>query len=178
MSDVSAARVITTDPKDWPMTLFCSDVGVGQCCAGCHEKKYRITVYPYSVYSEGKPDPLPDLGLGIHAEVCCGRYEAVRELPRAFWLRLYAKKHGWSDAHTEQFVAAPTERFFRVWGEISDHYYRVRNPGAVDSIRRDSGSRRSSVGGTRRAASPKKCPSCGQGPFYEVCDGCGYGAGI
>lgn len=175
----------------WPGTLWCEDFdGIGSCCQGiCHQGlDHLITVYPESCYSvkhrEGK---MPDIGFGLHAEVCCGKYEAVKQLPRSFWVRLLCQRDKWSDAHVAQLLATPPEQYYRVSGEIRDYYYRLRNPSSGSS--RQSISDSSPYSGSRTVSRGKtvsrgtgisvsKCPSCGQKWSGDVCDNCGHGGGI
>lgn len=163
----------------WPGTLWCEDFSVGRCCEGiCHQSLDNlITVYPESCYSVKHRDgKMPDIGFGLHAEVCCGKYEAVKQLPRSFWIRLLCERDKWSDAHIAQLLATPPEQYYRVSGEIRDYYYRLRNPSSV----RQAGVPSQSVGRATRGTriSVSKCPSCGQKWSGDVCDNCGHGGGI
>ena len=191
--DSASARIMWPDKTN---ILTCTDFGdIGQCCGPtlgldenpggwCHNSPNNlITVYPESCYSvkhrEGK---MPDIGFGLHAEVCCGRYEAVKQLPRSFWVKLLCQRDGWSDAHIAQILATPPELYYRVRGEISDYYYGLRNPSSVrqmvlsqPSVGRSS-SRKSNLRGT--GISVSKCPSCGSKWNTDVCDNCGHGGGI
>lgn len=153
------------------LILSCTDFGVGTCCSGCHQNDALITVYPYSHISDGKVDKLADISLGIIGEVCCGRYETVRMLPRAWWLERYGKWKGWSESDIAKFQLAKPAEFYKVWGEISERYYRRDNPHVGSSV----GSHARVVASPRGKAQVRKCPSCGAGSFFGSCDGCGYG---
>jgi hypothetical protein len=155
---------------DHPLTLHCEDFPLGTCCSGCHEdmEQYFITVYPESAYSVGFSRKMPDFGLGIHAEICCGRYEAVRRLDRSYWLRAYAKNKGWTEAHIKYFCDAPKDKFMKVWDELLSHYWRAR--GGV--TQKASATQKKPVV-HKRALSSSKCPKCGSTWNTIVCDNCG-----
>lgn len=165
--------------RHMPTTLFCTEVGVGECCPDCHARELRIRVYPHTCYSEGQKSPKPDIGMGIHAEVCCGRYHAVRELPRSFWLQRYGVKHGWKQADIDELIRATPQEFFKTQGRIASRYY-VASPSSAGSVHtgRSSKSYSRNVGGVSRKTTASKCPACGQRWNGEVCDNCGHGGGI
>lgn len=158
----------------------CADFGqpADDCCPNCHLNGDTIRIYPESVHSVGYKDKMPDLGLGISAEVCCRLYDQVKRLPREWWVELYGRKHGYRKEHTDALVAAASDpkSFLRLCGDIGSLYWREVHPGQqrIDSPR--------SVGSVPRPgkgrATVSKCPSCGQRPFVEVCENCGHGGGI
>jgi hypothetical protein len=180
--DMTKAELIAL----WPGTLFCDDFPVGVCCNGfCHQSlNHLICVYPESCYSvKSRTGKMPDIGFGLHGEVCCGKYEAVKQLPRSFWVELLCRRDGWSEAHIAELVSTPAEHYYRVRGQISDHYYALRNPSScsrqvsvVGSPIRNATRRQARSTGT--GVSVSKCSSCGMRWNGDVCDNCGHGGGI
>jgi len=164
------------DRLDHPLTLYCEDFPLGTCCSGCHEdlEQYHITVYPESAYSVGFSRKMPDFGLGIHAEICCGRYEAVRRLDRSYWLRAYAKNKGWNEAHIKQFIDAPPEKFMKIWDELLSLYWRLKNPGAPVARQAVARSVAKKQTAFKRPLSSSGCPKCGSKWNTIVCDNCGH----
>jgi hypothetical protein len=148
----------------------CQDFTEGECCQGCHQAGYVIAIYPWSVYSEGYKDKMPDLSMGLRGEVCCRKFHAVRQLSRAWWIRRYCAKQKWSEADTERLVQATPETYSRISGELASKYFPAFGGGAK--------SQRSSTPATRSAPRSKPtgsgCPSCGGKWDGVVCNNCGY----
>jgi len=156
--EVRAGSSVGFKSEEGPWVFFCSDFP-GSCCQECHDKNYLIVLYPWSIYSVGKRDRMPDLSLGLRAEVCCARFHFVRDLPREWWIKLYAKKHNWSEAEAERLAQSTPENYFRIWGDISN-----KRDGAT--VHRSTG--------TKRVTTAKNCPSCGDKWDGFTCNNCGH----
>lgn len=163
-----------------PGIFFCSDFP-GLCCSDCHEKGHVIAMYPWSIYSEGHKEKMPDLGMGLRAEVCCGKFHLVRELPREWWVRRYGEKQRYSAPDIERLVAARIPAaFLKVRGELASKYYDAPGSREVRPIfEKGTGPKR--VAGPQRAAPiPRSksrgrgCPSCGSNWDGIACDNCGH----
>ena len=160
-----AALAIGWKTPEAKSVLICSDLFTSQegCCRDCHERNYSLVIYPWSIYSTGFRDKVPDLGMGIRAEVCCARFHLVRELDREFWIRLYAKKQGWSQADGEKLAKSTKENYWKVWNEICSRNYDGPKPAAPRPRT------------PRKAVSkPSVCPDCGDKWDGYSCDNCGY----
>jgi hypothetical protein len=148
--------------------MLCKDFHVGTCCSGCHEEGWTIRVYPESIYSVPyKTGKLPDLGLGISGDVCCGRFEAVKRLPREWWIRRYGAKKGWNESDISIIVAATPQNFLKLCGEISSKYWRAAHPEV--SVARPQIARKRVT-----AARGNDCPGCGNKWDGNVCNNCGH----
>src|SRR4249920_1036109 len=159
--EVRAGSSVGFKSEEGPWVFFCSDFP-GSCCQECHDKNYLIVLYPWSIYSVGKRDRMPDLSLGLRAEVCCAHFHFVRDLPREWWIKHYAKKHNWSEAEAERLAQSTPESYFRIWGDISNKR---------DSVPRSTGPRST---GTKRVTTAKNCPSCGDKWDGFTCNNCGH----
>src|SRR5262245_49151864 len=111
-------NLINGEREHWPTTFWCDEILARTreyqrvdwepvCCGTCHtegDDQYRlITIYPPSGPTEwnaptsgSRKGRIPDMGLGIHASVCCRLIDLVRDLPRSWWLGQYGEKHGYS----------------------------------------------------------------------------------
>lgn len=171
--------------KDLPTTFWCEDFTVGSCCHGwCHAeadfdvmRKRMITVYPESIFSVPYKNKMPDFSLGLSAEVCCGRYEAVKQVPRDWWIRRYGEKHGYREEHIQKLIGASPENYFRFQGEIASLYYVEKN-GSSTAAGVSNSSRRVQHNQSRGVrVSPKagSCSGCGSElrRNADVCDNCG-----
>jgi hypothetical protein len=151
-----------------PSVMKCSDFHVGVCCTGCHEEGWTIRVYPESIYSvQYKTGKMPDLGLGISGDICCGKFEAVKRLPREWWIRRYGQKQGFNDADIAAIVAATPQNFLKLCGEIASKYWRASHPDI--QVARPQAARKSV-----RAARDTGCPGCGSKWDSIICNNCGY----
>ena len=168
--------------KDLPLTFWCEDFTVGTCCHGwCHAesdfivlRQRMITVYPESIFSVPWKNKMPDFSLGLSAEVCCGRYEAVKQVPREWWVRRYGEKHGYREEHIERLIHASPENYFRLSGEIASLYH-VEKHGRTTVASGGGRTQFSQSRGSRVSASTSSCSSCG-GEIKrnaDVCDNCG-----
>jgi len=148
-----------------PSILTCTDFE-GACCEDCHKDGHVLVLYPWSIYSEGKKDKMPDLSMGLRAEICCGRFHVARNLPREWWVRRYCARQGWSAADTERLIkeSGDDRGYLKTSSELAGKYYVVRNPGTAVA------------GPPKRRAAPsaKGCPSCGVKWDGYVCDNCGH----
>lgn len=154
---------------DGPSTFKCVDFE-GSCCEDCHNQNFVIMLFPWSVQSTKHVDKMPDLGMGLRAEVCCGKFHIVRELPREWWVRRYAAKQGWSAQDTEKLVQAESsELHLKVRGELASKYFVDRNPGTTRAT--PSSSRRTAYA---RKSSKDECPECGSDWDGTACDDCGH----
>lgn len=149
--------------EDHPGIFQCKDFLVGECCEDCHKKGHVIAVYPWSALSR----TAPDISLGLRAEICCRRFDAVRDLPRSWWIQRYGEKSGWNAADIKRLSETPDLLYHKVSGEIASKYFRG---GSQSSISPGP----SRVSTPRRPASRKGCPSCGKGWDGIVCDNCGH----
>src|SRR5215510_12212042 len=107
--------------EEGPTVFHCRDFSFLGCCETCHKENFVIAVYPWSAYSVTR-NRMPDLGLGLRAEICCGIFNQVRLLPREWWIRQYAKKKGWTELDAARLTEAPPEKYYKVWGQIADSY--------------------------------------------------------
>lgn len=169
----SATSVGFKTYEEGPSTFKCADFE-GTCCESCHKQNFVLMLFPWSLMSAKHQDRMPDLGMGLRAEVCCGKFHIVRELPREWWVRHYAAKNGWNKDEAERLVqATDTGAYLRLTGEIASKYWRIRNPGYATGGR-PATSRPSQV---RRSAGPSRssgCPSCGKNWDGIVCNNCGH----
>jgi len=179
-ANVGTNLVAPISKKDYPLTFWCEDFE-GECCKGwCHSsddfavmRKRLITVYPESIHSVPHQNKMPDFTLGISAEVCCARYELVRQLPRSWWIRKYGGKRGYSEEHIGALLNATPQNYFRVMGELADIYSKAS--GARPTGRSEPYQRRS-VGipaGARKVS--RTCVACGAsiGRSDDMCSSCG-----
>lgn len=144
-----------------PSVFTCKDFG-GQCCNDCHTKGHVIALYPWSVYSEGKKDKMPDFSMGLRAEVCCGQFHVARELPREWWVRRYCEKQKWGAADTERLVReSDSANFLKERGNLIDKNYSGPRPTAAPAKRRVT-------------ATGRGCPECGAKWDGIACDNCGH----
>lgn len=151
------------EKEHWPLTYWCDEIAPqAECCPKCHADKTGrdlITVHPKSV------NGLPDLGLGLHAHVCCWMYDYVRQLPRAWWLGKYGEKHGYSPEDIKRLQEAVTsQEWLKVSGELGSKYFKIRNPGY----------RGPSTTARRAPVSRGTCPKCGVGWNGSICGNCGH----
>lgn len=153
--------------EDHPLVFTCTDFAI-TCCSHCHANNHIIVLYPWSVFSRSL-NRMPDLGLGIRAEICCALFHHVRDLPREWWILHYAKKQGWSKEDGEKLSKAVPENYFRIWNEIASRHFKAFGGG----IKAQRGSL-----GTGPKSNPrskeKGCPSCGGSWDGIACDNCGH----
>ena len=166
------------DKKLYPTTLSCEDFGTELCCTDCHKdiERFRIVIRPESASSAefGHGRMMPDFGLGLDAEVCCGTYHIARELPRDYWLRLYARNHGWSEPDVERFAATNKDNIFKVWDELRSKYWRLENPQLAAEIRTTrSVSKHHKSAPIKRMVTISQCPKCGAPWNKRSCGNCG-----
>lgn len=148
------------------MILHCSDFELGKCCDTCHEKKYHITIYPWSVYSDNLIDGrMPDLALGILAEVCCARFDYVRSLPRTWWVNLYGKASNFPEKDIERLCQATKENYYEVLGSVLRS--KTSESKGATSISRVTKS-------APRAKAKSECPKCGETWGEIICGNCGH----
>ncbi len=145
--------------EDHPSVFRCKDFQLDECCEDCHEKGHVIAIYPWGMLVKA-----PDLSLGLRAEVCCGLFHAVRELPRSWWINRYGEKSGWSEADCKRLIEAPADRYYKIIGEIASKHF----TGTTVS-KRDY---RPAPG--KPVPRKKGCPSCGGTWDGIACDNCGY----
>lgn len=152
------------------MILHCTDFELGKCCDTCHEKKFYITVYPWSVYSDDLIDGrMPDLALGILAEICCARFDYVRSLPRTWWVNLYAINQKWPKEAIEKLLQATKENYYQILGEV------LRSKTSGESIRSQGATSVSRVTKSApRAKAKSECPKCGETWGEIICGNCGH----
>lgn len=133
------------------------------CCQGdCHPDNL-INVTPYAIDATPENKRL-DWELGIQGLVCCGRYEFVRSLSREWWIEKGREIGLWD--------LATAERLMR---KGSWHKSYEQRSSSVNV----AGSRTSSARGAGKIATGAgRCPGCGLKWSGDVCDNCGYGAGI
>ena len=151
--------------EDGPSVFCCADFE-RECCSHCHANNYVIAVYPWSVYSRGK-DRMPDLSLGLRAEICCSLFHYVRDLSREWWIRKYAEKRKWSEKDATRLAQATPENYCRIWNEIaSAHYEGPRQPRSAPQAPSAARKASRSQAGT--------CPGCGAKWDNVVCNQCGH----
>jgi hypothetical protein len=153
--------------QDHPGIFRCKDFALQKCCEDCHAKGHVIAIYPWSNLVKA-----PDLSLGLRAEVCCGLFHFVRELPRAWWINRYGEKSGWSAADCKRLVDAPAESYYKTVREIAARYF--VGGGGIQTRAYSGG-----VSKPRPASRPAKrgCPECGSAWDHIACDNCGYSEG-
>lgn len=144
---------------DHPNVFWCKDFPFGTCCEDCHAKDRYIAIYPWSAFAR-----IPDLTLGLRAEVCCGRFHEVRELPRGWWLQKYGEKSGWREADIKKLIEAPVDRYYKTIAEISSRY--------LTGVAPQASAPRVSRGVSRQTK--RGCPKCGSPWDSIVCDSCGH----
>lgn len=158
--------------EEMPSTFFCKDFP-GTCCEDCHKEGYVIAIYPWSCYSTGK-EKMPDLSMGLRAEVCCGRFHVVRNLPREWWISKYVQKNKWSTRDEERLLKASPQTYLKTCGEIaSEHYTGPRHYKAGPKIYKTEPRQ---IHTTPKGIKPqgRGCPSCGSKWDGVVCDNCGH----
>jgi len=153
-------------PSDGGTVFKCVDFKVERCCNCCHANGFILAVYPWSCFSTSKRR-MPDLGFGMHAEICRGMFNIVRLLPRDWWIYKYAQKEGWTEQDAARLAEASPEKYYKTWGEIRDSYV---DTGPVERV---------SAGSLPRKAPkpPKfrgKCSKCGTERVKAWCEKCGY----
>lgn len=153
--------------EEGPTVFSCKDFS-GSCCSDCHKNNFVIALYPWSVYSVGN-HRMPDLGMGLRAEICCGLFNSVRSLSRDWWIHKYAEKKGWSREEGERLCQAGPKDYYKVWGQIADSHYRP-SPKVVSVSAR----KQSSSGLRGRLNAAARCPSCGSDWDSAICNQCGY----
>ncbi len=153
--------------EEGPTVFSCKDFASEKCCKCCHSENFVIALYPWSVYSVGK-HRMPDLGMGLRAEICCGLFDSVRSLPRDWWIHKYAEKKGWSPQEAELLCQAGPKNYYKVWGQIADSHYAKSAPARPRTVSsRNSGLR-------SRLRSATACPACGSTWDSAICNQCGY----
>lgn len=153
-----------TYKTDYTTTFWCKDFTIGTCCEECHKKEQFIAIWPWSHAAR-----VPDLSLGLKAEVCCGRFHAVRDLSRAWWIQIYGKKSGWSAADIQKILQATPEAYLKTVSEVAARYYRS-SPGytPIKSYSKPVAARSSGV------VKKRGCPKCGSTWDGVACDSCGH----
>lgn len=137
-----------------------------KCCVGCHENNALIPVTPYAIDATLQNHRL-DWEIGIQAMVCCGRFEFVRSLSREWWVKKGESIGLWTREQVERLMHRgswhPTYDDSRVGrSELAIARAVGVSAGAIKKVKTGAG----------------KCPACGTKWSGEVCDNCGYGAGI
>lgn len=157
-----------------PNVFKCADFSTGICCADCHEHNFVIVLYPWSVYSEGKREKMPDLSMGLRAEVCCGQFHVIRQLPREWWIRRYCARQKWSEEDAERLVKATPETYIRISGELASKYFQAFGGGAKGASYSRTTSSRTIQKSSRSRPAKEECPECGSDWDGVACDDCGH----
>lgn len=148
------------------MTFTCKDFP-GECCEDCHEKNHHITVFPGSCYTKTKFGWMPDLSMGLNAEICCKRYDYVRSLPREWWVRELGKHENYTEEQVEKLLKADGNDWFQVWGQIASEKWNKTHPPLPSRVSRITQ-------GPARPRARLECPQCGDAWGGVACGNCGY----
>ena len=143
------------------LLLKCSDFD-GNCCKTCHEANTFITVYPWSIYSERHKDKMPDLSMGVRAEICCVQFDRVKAIPRAFWVRKYGEAQSYDEQTIQSLIEATPETYYKILGEAG-HQKSQKSAPVYHHTK-----------STPRPKAKIECPKCGDSWGGIVCENCGY----